>query len=281
MTACAGLWLRFAAVTTSAGRTALNLSRLRAQAGGRWRTIDVVEQTGSTNADLLARAAGGERVADCVLLAEYQTAGRGRHGRQWTAPPRSQLAMSVGVDVGGMNPDSWGWLPLLTGIAVADAVDGTCGIRAGLKWPNDLLVGEGKLAGILAEVAARGTVIVVGLGFNVSLTAAEAPTDTATSLAMLGAPGVDRNELAAAILGRIAERVARWRAVGGADGVLVADYRAASVTLGARVRATLPGGRQIVGTARDIDSMGRLLIADGPTLTTVAAGDIAHLRPVP
>jgi BirA family transcriptional regulator, biotin operon repressor / biotin---[acetyl-CoA-carboxylase] ligase len=265
-------------VTTAAGRTALNLPKLRADAKGRWRAIDLVEQTGSTNADLLARAAGGEQVAGRVLLAEYQTAGRGRRGRHWTAPPRSQLAMSVAVDIGGMNPDSWGWLPLLTGIAVADAVDAVCGIRAGLKWPNDLMVGEGKLAGILAEVAARGCVIVVGLGLNVSLTDAEAPTDTATSLAMLGAPGVDRNELAAGILARLAERVARWRAAGGADDALVADYRTASVTLGARVRATLPGDHEIVGTAQDIDSMGRLLIADGLTPTTIAAGDIAHLR---
>jgi BirA family transcriptional regulator, biotin operon repressor / biotin---[acetyl-CoA-carboxylase] ligase len=113
------------------------------------------------------------------------------------------------------------------------------------------------------------------------LTAAEAPTDTATSLAMLGKPGVDRNALAADILARLAERIARWQAAGGADDALAADYRRASVTLGSRVRAALPGDHEIVGIAKDIDLMGRLLIDDGAAVTTVAAGDITHLRPQP
>ncbi len=266
-------------MTASGGRTALNASMLRDATGEQWRRIDIVEQTGSTNADLLERSARGEQVAGCVLLAEYQSAGRGRQGRSWTAPPRSQVAMSVAVDVAGMDPDTWGWLPLLTGIAAVEAVDATCSVRAGLKWPNDILVGQGKLAGILAEVAAPAAVIVIGLGINVSFTAAEAPTEIATSLAMLGQPDADRNELAAAILDRLARRVRQWRTPGGTDDTLIADYRGMSVTLGSRVRAILPGGREIVGTAQDIDSMGRLLIACGTTVTTVAAGDITHLRP--
>src|SRR4029079_13971502 len=84
---------------------------------GPWR-IDVVEETGSTNADLLARAAAGEDIDGAVLIAESQTAGRGRHGRSWSTPPGSQIALSAGVGVGAVPSEAWGWLPLLTGVAV-------------------------------------------------------------------------------------------------------------------------------------------------------------------
>ena len=266
-------------MTSSADRHPLDLSELRRLAGEPWRRIDVVEETGSTNADLLARAAAGEDVRGAVLIAEAQTSGRGRHGRSWATPARSQVAMSVAVDVAGTNPDTWGWLPLLTGVAVVDAVDRVCGAPAGLKWPNDVLVGDGKLAGILAEVAAPEPVIVIGLGVNVSLTETEAPVDTATSLRILGHPDVDRNQLAANILRELSDRIARWRSAGGPDEILMADYRRRSVTLGSRVRATLPGDRVLVGTAIDVDELGRLVIDDGAGTTTVAAGDITHLRP--
>ena len=107
---------------------------------GPWR-IDVVEETGSTNADLLARAAAGEDIDGAVLIAESQTAGRGRHGRTWSTPPGSQIALSAGVGVGAVPSEAWGWLPLLTGVAVVDAVAEIAGVTAGLKWPNDVLVG--------------------------------------------------------------------------------------------------------------------------------------------
>src|SRR4051794_18215127 len=136
-------------------------------AGPRWRDIEVVDQTGSTNADLLARAAAGEDIDGVVLIAEAQTAGRGRHGRSWSTPPRSQIALSAGVGVGALPSDVWGWLPLLTGVAVVDAIAEVTGVTAGLKWPNDVLVTDrGKLAGILAEVAAPESLVVIGLGIN-------------------------------------------------------------------------------------------------------------------
>jgi BirA family biotin operon repressor/biotin-[acetyl-CoA-carboxylase] ligase len=238
--------------------------------------VDVVDETGSTNADLVARAGRGEDIAGAVLLAEHQTAGRGRHGRSWSAAPRSQISMSVGVDTTGVTPDGWGWLPLLTGLAVVETVRERCGVDAGLKWPNDVLVGTGKLAGILAEVAAP--VIVVGLGLNVSLTSDELPDPHAVSLAMLGSEP-DRTELTAALLAALDERLRRWRAARGADATLAADYRAASTTIGTRVRAILPGDREIIGTATGIDDSGRLLIDDAGTTVTVSAGDITHLRP--
>lgn len=257
-------------------RAPLDADYLRSHARS-WRRIDVVDETGSTNADLVSRASAGEDVAGVVLLAESQTAGKGRHGRSWATPPRSQIALSAGIGVDGVGPDGWGWLPLLTGVAIVDAVREASGVEAGLKWPNDVLVGDRKLAGVLAEVCGA-TVIVVGLGLNVSLRADEA-LDTATSLTMLGHPEADRNRLAATILDRLADRVAAWRAAGGATARLRKDYRSLSVTIGSPVRALLPGDREITGTAKDIDELGRLVIDTGDALSTVAAGDITHLRP--
>ncbi|OMB92931.1 biotin--[acetyl-CoA-carboxylase] ligase [Mycobacterium sp. NS-7484] len=259
-------------------RPPLDVTALRARLSAPWRRLDVVDETGSTNADLLARAAAGEDISGAVLLAEYQSAGRGRHGRAWTAPPRSQVVASFGVDAAGVPTDRWGWLPLATGLAIVDAVGEVTGVRVGLKWPNDVLVGPGggKLAGILAEVASPTSVIVVGLGLNVTLTAAEAPDPRATSLAQLGAATVDRVPLTQALLRHLGARVTGWR---NADPELADDYRAHSVTLGSQVRAILPGDRTLVGTAADVDELGRLIIDTGAERVTVSAGDITHLRP--
>ena len=242
------------------------------------RRLELVQTTGSTNADLLARQSGGEDIAGLVLIAEHQSAGRGRHGRRWSAPAGSQIAFSIGVDASGPSPAGWGWLPLLTGLAAADAVTATTGISAGLKWPNDVMVGEGKLGGILAEVAAPSPVIVVGLGLNVTLTAEEAPDPRATSLLMLGSTMLDRSALLGSILAELTARIDRWKTAGGPDPHLVADYRARSVTLGTRVRALLPGDREITGTATDLDELGQLLIDTGSETVSVSAGDITHLR---
>ncbi|MBS4729005.1 biotin--[acetyl-CoA-carboxylase] ligase [Mycobacterium sp. SM1] len=242
-----------------------------------WRRLDVVEETGSTNADLLARCAAGIDIDGSVLLAEYQHAGRGRHGRQWSAPPRSQIAMSVGVDASSVPRSGWGWLPLATGVAVVDALAAGSGVRAGLKWPNDVMLGGGKLAGILAEVAVPNPVIVVGLGLNVTMTADEAPDPGATSLLLAGSPA-DRNVLTASILRELARRIRQWRAAGGANRALHDDYRRYSLTLGRRVGAALPGGCHIAGLAREVDELGRLCIDTGEQTATISAGDITHLR---
>jgi BirA family biotin operon repressor/biotin-[acetyl-CoA-carboxylase] ligase len=173
----------------------------------------------------------------------------------------------------------WGWLPLATGVAVADALAAVAGVSAGLKWPNDVLVDGGKLAGILAEVAAPASTIVVGLGLNVTLGAQEAPDPAATSLLLLGAAPQDRLALTRRILRELAARIDAWRTAGGADAALIADYQRYSRTLGTRVRATLPGEREVVGLARGVDELGRLQVDTGADVVTVSAGDITHLRP--
>src|SRR5215468_10429170 len=125
------------------------LQRAAVRPQGLWRAVEVVGRTGSTNADLLARALRGEPEG-VVLAAEEQTAGRGRMGRTWVAPPYAALTFSL-LTRPGVPPARRGWLPLLAGVAVATAVTELTGVEARLKWPNDVLVGEAKLAGILAE----------------------------------------------------------------------------------------------------------------------------------
>lgn len=268
-------------MAVSETRAALNIDILREAitgAPGPWRQIDIVEETGSTNADLLARASTGKDIDGAVLLAEYQTAGRGRHGRSWVAPPRTQIAVSVGVRVAEIPTLSWGWLPLTTGIAVVEAIQRTTSVSAGLKWPNDVLADGKKLAGILAEVASPQPVVVIGLGLNIDLRDSELPVPEATSLALLGATEIDRNALAIEVLSNLGNRIESWRRALGSVPALSDEYRQHSVTLGKQVMARLPGDKQITGTARAIDDFGRLCIDTGDETVTVTAGDIVHLR---
>lgn len=250
--------------------------------GPMWRRLDVIAEAGSTNADLIARASAGEDIAGAVLIAEHQTAGRGRNGRSWAGVPRAQIAMSMGVPTTHIPASAWGWVPLVTGLAVVDAVAEVAGVTAGLKWPNDVLAGPDrqKLAGILAEVASPASVIVVGVGLNVSLDADELPDPAATSLQVLGAHDRDRAALVGALLAHMARRIDALRTTGGADARLLEEYTARSLTIGARVRATMPGDREVVGDALAVDDQGRLRIDTGSDVAVVSAGDIVHLRPV-
>jgi BirA family transcriptional regulator, biotin operon repressor / biotin---[acetyl-CoA-carboxylase] ligase len=245
-----------------------------------WRRVDVVAETGSTNADLITRAAAGEDVDGAVLITEHQTAGRGRQGRSWSDVPGAQITMSVGVHAGGVPTERWGWLPLATGVAIVDAVREVTGVEAGLKWPNDVLAGGGKLAGILAEVAAPQRVIVVGLGLNTTLRRDEIAVPDATSLLELGANAPDRLRLVSVLLGKLGERIVGWRNARGADETLAADFRARCLTLGSPVRAILPDNREITGVARAVDEQGRLCIEGAGETTVVSAGDVIHLRTI-
>lgn len=247
-----------------------------------WRRIEVVAETGSTNADLISRAAT-EDVDGLVLIAEHQTAGRGRNGRSWSAVPGTQVTMSVGIRADTIPNEAWGWIPLVAGLAVVDAIETTTDVIAGLKWPNDVLArppARGKLAGILAEVAAPAATIVVGIGLNVSLQADELPDPAATSLVILGGRSPNRAAVIEALLDGLGRRIAGLRTSRGADATLVDEYRARSLTIGSRVRAMLPGDRNVVGMAVAIDDQGRLRIDAEHGPVVVSAGDIVHLRPV-
>ena len=264
-------------------RHRLHAASLRSEVAGPgrpWRYLEVVDETGSTNSDLLARAAAGEDIDRVVLIAEHQTAGRGRMGRSWSAAARAQITLSVGVRPGDVPIHHWGWLPLTAGVAVVDTVAAEVGVHAGVKWPNDVMVDGGKLAGILSEVAAPDMFVVIGIGLNVTLSAEEAGDPVAVSLLDLGVAAPDRDRLIRRLLFELGTRTNNWRMAGGLDEKLIADYRARSLTIGSEVRALLPGAREIVGAARGIDGEGRLIVDSGGKMVPVSAGDIIHLRPV-
>jgi BirA family biotin operon repressor/biotin-[acetyl-CoA-carboxylase] ligase len=282
--------------------------------GPGWRSIEVVAQTGSTNADLAERARAGEPEG-AVLVADHQSAGRGRRDRSWSAPPRAGLAVSVLLRPGthDVPPERWSWLSLMAGVAVTDALIRTCGLPAALKWPNDVLIpvdrdGEPrKVAGLLAQairtepalVAAPGastaseSAVVLGLGINVSQDADELPVPTATSLALAGSAVTDRDTVLRAVLRALAERYRDFVSAGGdatsrASG-LAAVYRERCSTIGRQVQVELPDGTTLVGLADGVDDEGRLLVReDGEAeangmqreARALSAGDVVHIRPV-
>ncbi|MEU6574512.1 biotin--[acetyl-CoA-carboxylase] ligase [Streptomyces sp. NPDC046805] len=269
-------------------RPPLNAASLRrglVREGGLWSEVELVQRTGSTNSDLVALAAAGKAAEGTVLVAEEQTAGRGRLDRQWTAPARSGLFFSVLLTPSGVPVERWGWLPLLTGVAVATGLARAAGIDTALKWPNDVLVTVGdeerKVGGILAERAGDDAVV-VGVGINVTLRADELPVPQAGSLALAGAVTTDRDPLLRAVLRALEDWYGRWRSAGGdpvASG-LQETYAAGCATLGRVVRAELPGDRSLVGEAVAIDGDGRLVLATEDGMQEpVGAGDIVHLRP--
>lgn len=242
--------------------------------GGVWRRVDVVEETGSTNTDLAARALAGEAEGS-VLVSEHQHAGRGRLDRQWTSPPRAGLSFSVLLRP-AVPVARWAWLPLLAGVAVAHGVRRVAEVDARLKWPNDVLVGGRKLAGILAERV--DDAVVVGVGLNATTTRDELPVPTATSLALEGAASTDREPLLKAVLRALAEGYARWRAAGGdAEVELRSAYVEQCATLGRPVRVALAGGQMLTGEAVGVDADGRLVVASGHAVQPVSAGDVVHL----
>jgi BirA family biotin operon repressor/biotin-[acetyl-CoA-carboxylase] ligase len=221
--------------------------------GDGWR-VEVVEETGSTNADVAARARAGE-APGLVLVAEAQTLGRGRLGRTWTSPPRAGLTFSTLLTV----PPS-PWVPLLAGVAVCRALGEAAGVDARLKWPNDVLVGDRKICGVLAEVAAGQ--VVLGMGLNVSTRADELPPDRPATSVLLAGGTADRLTLLRAILRALA------------DDASSDDYRALCTTLGREVSVQLPDDAVATGTATAIDDDGRLVVGGA----AYAAGDVVHLR---
>jgi BirA family biotin operon repressor/biotin-[acetyl-CoA-carboxylase] ligase len=254
------------------------LSAALTRDGGLWRSLEVVESIGSTNAELLARAGAGADEGT-VLVAEHQEAGRGRLDRTWISPPRAGLTVSflVRPDVPAARR---GWLPLLTGVALAESVGEATGVRTSVKWPNDLLALDGrKLAGILAE--ASGAAVVVGTGLNVNTNAVELP-DTGTSLSVITGAPVDRGPLLLAFLRAVERRYRAWvDALGDpvASG-LARDYLAWSSTVGTTVAVTLPDGTTLEGLAQAVDWDGRLVVATADGTVELASGDVQHVRRV-
>ncbi|MCA1983632.1 biotin--[acetyl-CoA-carboxylase] ligase [Nocardioides nematodiphilus] len=253
-------------------RPSLQAERLAALAPT-WQ-VEILAETTSTNAVCAQRARDGAPEG-LVVTTEHQYAGRGRLDRVWEMPPRAALATSVLLRP-TLPPERWTWLPLMAGVAVARTIEGR------LKWPNDVLLGPElkKVCGILVEriETPAGPAAVLGIGINTSLTPDELPIPHATSLQIERGEEVDRTGVLVTLLAEIADAYALL--VHDPE-ELSADYLALSATVGMRVRAELPSGGALAGTASGIDPYGRLLITQADGLTqAVGAGDIVHLRPL-
>jgi BirA family biotin operon repressor/biotin-[acetyl-CoA-carboxylase] ligase len=255
-------------------RPPLGQRALQDAAGPDW-TVRLLAEADSTNA--VAAAAPARNL---VVIAEHQTAGRGRLDRTWETPPGAALTLSAVFDP-VVEAVWWPVIPLAAGVAVARAIGGP----ARLKWPNDVLLGEQKVCGILVErLATTPPYAVIGIGINVDQGRDELPVDTATSLALAGLAR-DRTELFGEVLHQL--RFALVSLARDPHGV-VGQYRGLSATLDQRVRVDLPGGDVLEGTAFDIDAHGALVVAHDeprdagwasvPRTTTVGAGDVVHVR---
>ena len=229
------------------------------------------------------------------MVAEAQTAARGRQGRQWTSPPRAALTFSVLLRPRDVPPALLGWVPLMAGVAAASAVRSVAGVETALKWPNDVIADGGKLGGILAERS--GPAVVVGIGINVWQDRAGLPGDAATSLlleAPAGSPARDgdgnatqvpglRELLLAELLAALSHWYLAWRdqtSPGDPDTCgLRREYSRRCVTLGRDVVVTMPGTEVISGTAAGVDRAGRLEVRTEHGRVWVTAGDVVHVRP--
>ncbi len=248
-------------------RTLSTLRATQVDPGPPWRPVVVRAEVDSTNAELVR-----DPEPWAVLVAERQRAGRGRMGRSWVTTPGASLAVSVVVPAVGMP---LGWVPLVAGLALADAITATAGVATGLKWPNDVLApddGERKLAGILCEWTPRG--IVVGTGVNVGHARAELPLATATSVRAAGGE-VTREALLTAYLAHLAALVGDLAE----DPPAVRErYAARCLTLGATVVVHAPNEDRH-GVAIGVDEEGRLGLDTATGRLWVSAGDVVHVRP--
>ena len=256
--------------------TPYDIDRLRATlAAAGMERVEYRQVTGSTNRDLHDLLSGDEPLANhAVILADQQTAGRGRLGRVWSAPPATQLIASIAIT--HVDPQRIGTLPLACGVGIVTALRELTGLPVRLKWPNDVILtgadGYHKLSGILGEVV--GEQALIGFGVNHLLTAEDLPVPTATSLLLEGID-IDRTTLAEGVLTHVAHWLTRWEE----DTFDLDAYRQVCATVGQSVRALLPGGEVITGTATDITTGGDLVIVTGRgDSVTVSAGDVEHLR---
>ena len=237
-----------------------------------WRVI-VVEETGSTQTDLSNDARAGKAKHGDVLVTEYQSAGRGRLDRRFDAPPRSSLLFSFFI-VPQSDAGEWGWLPLLAGQSVISAMKNVFGLeitaRLSLKWPNDVLLNDKKVAGILSERVQDG--VLIGIGLNVITPREDIAFQNATSLWIEGFILTERAALLIEILKSFAKCLSDWEKK---EADFLAEYRVVSSTIGKRVRIETPSGHSVEENAVDVDSSGALVLSDG---TRVTVGDIVHLR---
>ena len=234
-------------------------------AGPQW-DVRLYAEAGSTN-----ELAAADPARHRVVVADHQQAGRGRLDRAWVTPPGAALTLSAVFDP-VVDTAWWPVIPLVAGYAVARVL----GADATLKWPNDVLIAERKVCGILVErVNSRPPMVVIGIGINVDQTEDELPVPSATSLVLEGR-GVDRTELFGQVVSSLRICLGRFAAH---PGTFLNQYRGRSSTLDRDVRVELPGDVTVEGRVSDFDAYGRLLLETADGLLTLSAGDVVHLRP--
>jgi BirA family biotin operon repressor/biotin-[acetyl-CoA-carboxylase] ligase len=225
-----------------------------------------------------------------VVVADYQSAGRGRLARQWRAPAGTSIAVSAVVPIpAGRGPDM-GWLPLLSGMAMRSALADVADVAAQLKWPNDVMVQEStsdpadegrpwlKISGVLCEMVPGGELVVIGAGANIAQERGDLPVETATSLALCGARDVRREDVIVRYLLGLADLHRTWSAGGAGLAALRTAYRSFCLTIGREVDVHQPDGRVARGIATGVDDSGRLVVGAGATRRAHAAGDVVHVR---
>lgn len=254
--------------------------------------IELHRQVDSTNREAFALAQAGAEHGT-VVVAEEQTLGRGRLGRTWYSPPGINLYCSVIVTASMPTTQfsQWlSWLPLATALGVAEAVEGAASLKTDLKWPNDLLVRERKLGGILCEsgsTASSTPFQVIGIGLNVNGTDEDFPQDlraASTTIRQETGRLIDRNHLLSRLLLEIEHCLNELTIEG--NGRIAMAYTRRCITLGRHVRVSLAGGKAFTGIAQAIEPDGSLQVASlprqrggHPEVCSIRAADIIHVRP--
>jgi BirA family biotin operon repressor/biotin-[acetyl-CoA-carboxylase] ligase len=258
-------------VGSQAPRAPLNKSIIDGKISQYWR-VSVVDLTASTQSDLAELVNSSVARSGEVIAAEYQSNGRGRLDRTFEAPPQSALLFSFYIAPKRDRSD-WSFISFLAAIAmhevITESFEESFEEDLSLKWPNDILIGDKKVAGILAQQIGEG--VIVGIGLNVAMSANELPVPTATSLAIAGSNNLDRNSLLSAFLNRFEKVFHGWDS--GSD--FQERYRQLSSTLDRQVRVDVVGRDSIEAKALSITAQGALILSDG---TEVNVGDVVHLR---
>jgi BirA family biotin operon repressor/biotin-[acetyl-CoA-carboxylase] ligase len=258
-------------VGSQAPRAPLNKSIIDANISQYWR-VSVVDLTASTQSDLAELVNSSVAKSGEVIAAEFQSNGRGRLDRTFEAPPQSALLFSLYVAPKRARSD-WSFISFLASLAMREVITENfvedISDKVSLKWPNDILIGDRKVAGLLAQQIGDG--VIVGIGLNVAMSADELPVPTATSLALSGSNNLDRNLLLSAFLNRFADIFEAWDS----GGDFLEKYLQVSSTLGRQVRVEVLGRDSIEAEAVAITAQGALILSDG---TEVNVGDVVHLR---
>ena len=249
-----------------APRAPLDQSRITASLSRYWR-VSVVDLTASTQADLADKIIVGDGKSGDVIVTNYQSAGRGRLDRSFLAPPSTALLFSM-----YLNPmrsrDDWGFIPLLAGFSIAHTLD-KISANISIKWPNDLLIDEKKVGGIISTTVGQG--VIIGIGINTSTTTTELPVENATSLAISGVTKLDRNFLLPLLLNAFEMDFTQWDQ----GESFLEKYSLLSGTQGREVIITGPSESTIRSRALSFDEQGRLHLEGGQIVTV---GDVIHLR---